>query len=127
MCVGISSFKGVTSAAIGEFIISTVLLICFIVFSLVIGFKIVENVYSNSFSDGCFFWDLKKKKAEHILSNLHCLLMVVRRVVIVIAAGLGYKHPLSSLFVVTLLTICIFSNIIINRPFKNYGMIVGAA
>lgn len=90
MSIGISSFKGVTSAVAGDFIISIVLLVCFLVFSFIIGFKIVENVYSNSFSDSCFFWDLKKKKAEHILSNLHCLLMVVRRVVIVIAAGLGY-------------------------------------
>jgi len=84
-------------------------------------------MYSNSFSDTCFFWDLKKKKARHILSNLHCLLMVVRRVVMVIAASLGYESPLSSLFVVTLFTICIFSNTIINQPFKDYGYVVGAA
>jgi len=45
----------------------------------------------------------------------------------VIAASLGYESPLSSLFVVTLFTICIFSNTIINQPFKDYGYVVGAA
>lgn len=53
------------------------------------------------------------------------MLLIVRRIIVVVAVSVGYENPLSSLFVVTLLTLCILSNIIINKPFKNYGVLVG--
>jgi hypothetical protein len=127
LSIGVSSFRAVSESAAATLPAGVVISALFIIFSLILGFKIIENVYSNSFSESCFFWDLKKKKAQHQLSNLHWLLLLVRRIIIVIAVSVGYQNPLSSLFVVTLLTICVISNIIINKPFKKYGIVVGTA
>ena len=52
---------------------------------------------------------------------------MLRRIILIISVSFGNNSPLSSLFIITLLTICIISNIIINKPFKKYGAAVGSA
>lgn len=89
MSLGLSAFTGLQSSLSGAFWFSLTLCAAFLILALVLAFKIIENVYSKSFSDNCFFWDLKKKRAKQ-LSNLHSMLLIVRRIIVVIAVSVSY-------------------------------------
>ena len=52
-------------------------------------------------------------------------MIIIRRIVLVTAVGFNEQKPLSCLFIITLLTICIISNIIINHPFKRHNLLFG--
>jgi len=74
-----------------------------------------------------FFWGLRKQRSEHLLANLHPLFVLMRRVALAIGVGMADDSPLSCLFILTLLTICIISNIIVNRAFKIEEIPIAAA
>lgn len=84
--------------------------------SLALGFQIIKNVYNKSYAERTFFWNIKKKAGE--LANLHALLLLVRRVCLVIGIGVASQSPLGILFILTLLTIYIVSNMLINKALR---------
>jgi len=92
-----------------------------------LAFQIIKNVLSGAFAEKCFFWGLRKQRSEHPLANLHPLFVLMRRVALAIGVGMADDSPLSCLFILTLLTICIISNIIVNRAFKIEEIPIAAA
>lgn len=122
--LGISSIKGISYGSSDMVAVCSVICIFYLFWSLILAYTIIKNVYSNYFEDKCFFWNLKQTRASQQLSNMHPFLLIVRRIMLVAVIGLTENTPLSCLFIITLLTICILSNIIINSPFKRYTTII---
>ena len=52
------------------------------------------------------------------MANLHPLLLLVRRLCLILGVSLASNSPLGCLFIVTLLTIYVAANLIINRSAK---------
>ena len=64
---------------------------------------------------------MRKRSGE--IANLHVLLVVVRRVCLIVGLGAISSTPLGILFMLTLLTVYIISNLLINKPIKKMSAI----
>lgn len=114
--LAVSSFTYIGLSGGIEFIIAVLISCLFGLVSLIIGFQVIKNVYNKSYAERTFFWNIKKKAGE--LGSLHALLLVVRRVCLVIGVGVAPQSPLGCLFILTLLTVYIVSNMLINKALR---------
>lgn len=111
-----SAFSYLNNVSGTQFIVACLICSLFGAVSLALGFQIIKNVYNKSYAERTFFWNIKKKAGE--LANLHALLLLVRRVCLVIGIGVASQSPLGILFILTLLTIYIVSNMLINKALR---------
>lgn len=106
---------------------SGILAFIFLCWGGVLSYLVVREVYSGGYLEKCFFWGLQQKHSSQPLSNLHPLLTIMRRVTLVVGIGVAGERPLSCLFIVTLLSLYILSNILLNRAFRLHPIAIATA
>lgn len=118
MSLGVSAFFYLNNTSGFSLTLAITTALLFVLLSLLLAYQIIKNTFNCSFEEKCFFWALTKQKTVNQISHLHLLFLLIRRMILVMIIGISPKKPLTCLFLSTLATIFIVSNMIINKPFK---------
>ncbi len=84
-------------------------------------YEVVKNIFNCSFEEKTFFWGLKCEKIENEQANIHFLLLMIRKSIVLVAVGLSgvyERNELVYFLLLFLVSIIILSNLLVNCPLK---------